>query len=180
MPSPPLPVLIALTGLLACSGGGATPAATTAAADERDTHQRWLAACQAETATFEACRAHCDSLTGPTARTDCYFQLAEAAPRWTAGDARRGVALAYSLCGSSADFGTQCFRHALHEVAITCDPRGVAWLDVPGWQAGDRWSDWQSCVGRNVLGRQGAACLPAMRASYHNLWTADDAPLCGQ
>ncbi|MDP2317580.1 MAG: hypothetical protein Q8P41_32140 [Pseudomonadota bacterium] len=166
-----LPALL----LLGCHSDG--PAVTVV--DEREAHRQWIGACQAETASYEACSAHCAQVADPMGRTDCYFQLAEAAPRWAEGDPRRAIALAYTLCAATPDFGAQCFRHSLHEIAITCSPRAIPWVDEPTWQAGERWAPWQSCVAKRVLDRQQASCFPARRPSYHNLWSADDAPLCG-
>jgi hypothetical protein len=167
-----LPMLLPL--LAACSGDTATPPVASVVDDQR----AWLAACESETANFEACRAYCSQRTGQD-RTDCFFQLAEHAPLWSRGDARLAVNVAYSVCNSSPDFGPQCFRHSLHEIALTCNPKGVPWLADPTFQAGNRWAPWQACVAKTVLQRQKATCLPAVRSSYHNMWEADDAPLCG-
>lgn len=159
---------------LGCTGPDAPPVV-----DELETHREWLAACSDTTANYEACKAHCALRTDPAQRTDCFFQLAESSIRWSNGDARMALNLAYQVCNSSPDFSAQCFRHALHEIAITCTPQGGAWMDVPGYNAGDRWANWQSCVSKRVLERQNTTCLPTLRASYHNMWIADDAPLCG-
>ena len=150
----------------ACSTGSETPDVDA----ELDAHKRYLAACQDQTATYDACQTYCSKLTNPADRTDCYFQLAEAAIRWTNGDARAAVNLTYQICNSNRDFSSQCFRHALHEVAITCTWQGKAWMDDPAFQGGDRWSDWQACVAKRVLERQKMTCLSSSRSSYHNVW----------
>jgi hypothetical protein len=161
---------------LGCSGADSAPPVL----DELELHRQYLAACQEQTANFDACRAHCAQRSNPAERTDCFFQLAEAAPRWANGHPGMALNIAYSVCGSSPDFGAQCFRHALHEIAITCNLNGVAWMDDPTYNAGERWAPWQACVSRRVLQRMGMTCLPPARESYHNMWIADDAPLCGQ
>lgn len=168
--------LLLLLNTPGCSGTGDTPNVDA----ELDSHRRYLASCQEQTANYEACQSYCSQVQNPAERTDCYFQLAEASIRWTNGDARAAVGLTYQICNFNRDFAAQCFRHALHEIAISCTYRGTAWLDDPGFQGGDRWSDWQACVARRVLERQNMTCLSASRSSYHNVWMADDAPLCGQ
>lgn len=163
--------------LIACSGESP---ASPPVVDELETHRRWLTACSENTATYDACQAHCSTLTAPAERTDCYFQLAESSVRWTHGDPRMALNIAYQICNSSPDFAAQCFRHALHEIAITCSPQGTPWMDVTGFEGGDRWSPWQACVSKRVLTRLNQPCLAPSRESYHNMWIADDAPLCGQ
>lgn len=165
-----------LTLLSACGGETTAPPVV----DELETHRQWLAACSESTANYDACQAHCSQRTVPAERTDCYFQLAEAAVRWTRGEPRMALSVAYQICDSSPDFAAQCFRHALHEIAITCSPEGLPWMDVTGFDGGERWSSWQACVAHRVLQRQNQTCLSPFRESYHNMWIADDAPLCGQ
>ncbi len=165
-----------LTLAPACTGGTAPPPVL----DELDQHRAWLAACQSETSNYAACNAYCSTKAIQQERSDCLFQLAERAPRWANGDARQALNVAYSVCNSLQDFASQCFRHALHEIGITCNSGGVAWIDDPSYAAGDRWAPWQGCVSRQVLVRQNQVCLQPIRESYHNLWVADDAPLCGQ
>jgi hypothetical protein len=169
-------VLVTLSLLAACSGSDA-PAGEN---EELEAHRAWLAACDGQTANYQACRTYCAEKAAPADRTDCFFQLAEHAPRWADGNAALALQIAYEVCNSSQDFGAQCFRHSLHEIGITCNALGQAWMDDPTWQAGDRWAPWQACVAHRVLARQNATCLMPIRQSYHNMWIADDAPLCGQ
>ena len=137
------------------------------------------AACIGANATFDACRERCTALTDATERDDCFFQLAERAPRWASGDAHHGIQIAYDLCRKSQQFTQPCLEHALQEVAITCTPDGRLWLDDVKFDGGQTWRPWRGCLARIVLEREQASCLPAVRENYHHTWLSDDRPLCG-
>ncbi len=137
------------------------------------------AACMGSTATFDACRTLCAALPDPSERDDCFFQLAERAPRWASGDARHGIQIAYDLCRKSQQFTQPCLEHALQEVAITCTPDGRLWLDDAHFDGGETWRPWRGCLARIVLEREQMTCLPAVRDNYHHTWRSDDRPLCG-